>query len=103
MKTILKNGKFYIEKDSFKEAILIEDGIIKKIGSNEEILKENSDEVFDLKGKTVVVSVEPSPDNSPKPFSLKPLAKMIPTDASVHSTIMMGQGPAVEISGVVKR
>jgi len=28
---------------------------------------------LDLKGKTVVISIEPSPDNSPTPFLLKPL------------------------------
>jgi hypothetical protein len=34
----------------------------------------------DLRGKTVVISVEPSPDNSATPFTLKPLASMIPAD-----------------------
>ncbi len=28
---------------------------------------------LDLRGRTVVISVEPSPDNSPKPFLIKPL------------------------------
>ena len=32
----------------------------------------------DLRGQTVVISVEPSPDNSPDPFTLKPLASGIP-------------------------
>ncbi len=35
----------------------------------------------DLRGTTAVISVEPFPDNSPAPFTLKPLAGMIPTDA----------------------
>jgi hypothetical protein len=36
---------------------------------------------LDLKGTTVVISIEPVPDNSPSPFFLKPLIGMIPTDA----------------------
>lgn len=56
-----------------------------------------------LKGKTIVVSVEPYPDNSPKPFSLKPLAKEIPLSAEVHKAIELNQGPATEISGTVSR
>ncbi len=31
---------------------------------------------IDVRGKTVVITVEPSPDNSPAPFTLKPLAGM---------------------------
>ncbi|MCV6630883.1 MAG: hypothetical protein OIF50_13615 [Flavobacteriaceae bacterium] len=34
----------------------------------------------DLRGKTAVISIEPSPDNSTKPFTLKPLAGMIPAN-----------------------
>lgn len=32
----------------------------------------------DLRGTTVVISIEPNPDNSPAPFTLKPLADGIP-------------------------
>lgn len=32
----------------------------------------------DIRGDAVVISIEPSPDNSPAPFTLKPLADMIP-------------------------
>lgn len=58
---------------------------------------------LDLKEKTIVISVEPSPDNSVNPFTLKPLAKMIQSDAMVHTVIDMGQGPISEISGTVTR
>lgn len=37
-----------------------------------------------LSGATVVVSVEPYPDNSPAPFLLKPLVRMIPAPAQQH-------------------
>ncbi|WP_248723644.1 anti-sigma factor [Seonamhaeicola sp. ML3] len=57
----------------------------------------------DLKGKTIVVSVEPYPDNSPAPFTLKPLAHMVPSDAMNHTAIAMGDGPVKSLSGVISR
>ena len=57
----------------------------------------------DLRGATIVISVEPSPDNSALPFTLKPLAHVVPTDASVHTAISMGIGPVSEISGIVTK
>ena len=39
----------------------------------------------DLSGATVVISIEPSPDNSPAPFTLKPLVSMI-GDMPAHHT-----------------
>ncbi len=43
----------------------------------------------DLSGATFVISVEPSPDNSPAPFVYKPLVGMAPTPAMDHHTYMM--------------
>ncbi len=57
----------------------------------------------DLKGATVVVSVEPYPDNSPAPFALKPLAHSVPTDAMNHTVISMGTGPLTVLTGTVVR
>ena len=57
----------------------------------------------DLKGATIVVSVEPSPDNSANPFALKPLAHMVPANADVHTAITMGSGPVNSLSGTVSR
>ncbi|WP_083692333.1 anti-sigma factor [Seonamhaeicola sp. S2-3] len=57
----------------------------------------------DLKGKTVVISVEPDPDNSTAPFTLKPLAHMVPADAMNHTAIMMEDGPVKSLSGMVSR
>lgn len=56
-----------------------------------------------LKGKTVVISVEPSPDNSELPFALKPLAGMIPIEALTHSPLAMGEGPLMMLSGTVTK
>lgn len=42
-----------------------------------------------LQGATIVVSVEPVPDNSPSPFALKPLVGMTPANAEVHSVLSM--------------
>ena len=58
---------------------------------------------LDLKGKTIVVSVEPYPDNSPAPFTLKPLAHMVPTNAANHTPISMGAGPVQSLTGSVSR
>lgn len=57
----------------------------------------------DLKGRTIVISVEPSPDNSAAPFALKPLAHMVPANAADHSAISMGAGPVASLSGTVSR
>lgn len=57
----------------------------------------------DLKGKTVVISVEPDPDNSTAPFTLKPLAGMVPTTAAPFVVESMGAGPVSIISGTVSR
>ena len=38
MKTLLYNAKVYVERDHFEEAVLIEDGIIKKVGSDCKLL-----------------------------------------------------------------
>lgn len=56
-----------------------------------------------LKGKTIVISVEPDPDNSPAPFTLKPLAHMVPTNAMDHTAIDMGTGPVTQLYGTVTR
>lgn len=53
MKKIMHNGKFYIEDGWFEQAILIEDGIIRKVGSDEEMLSEEG-EVYDCMGRTVI-------------------------------------------------
>ncbi len=57
----------------------------------------------DLKGATIVISVEPSPDNSAAPFTLKPLAHVVPSNAANHTVIDMGAGPVVSLSGTVSR
>ncbi len=57
----------------------------------------------DLKGTTIVISVEPSPDNSSSPFTLKPLAHIVPTNALNHTAIDMGAGPVSMLSGTVTR
>ena len=43
----------------------------------------------DLTGKTVVISVEPQPDNSTAPFLLKPLVGVVPVDAIDHTPYQM--------------
>lgn len=45
----------------------------------------------DLRGGTAVISIEPSPDNSPAPFTLKPLVAAITANAMDHTTYDLGQ------------
>ena len=40
----------------------------------------------DLAGATAVIPIEPEPDDSPAPFTLKPLVSMIAADATDHVT-----------------
>jgi len=44
----------------------------------------------DLAGMTGVISIEPSPDDSPLPFALKPLVGMIPPTATTGMTFDLG-------------
>nr|WP_300003610.1 amidohydrolase [Tissierella sp.] len=60
MRTILKNAKFFVEKGVFKEATLIQDGFIKKVGTNDDFLKEDADRVIDLQGRTVLPGLNDS-------------------------------------------
>ncbi|MEN7550532.1 anti-sigma factor [Rapidithrix thailandica] len=45
----------------------------------------------DLSGTTIVISIEPVPDNSSAPFLLKPLLGNVPADADSHTTYEMMQ------------
>lgn len=56
----------------------------------------------DMAGKTAVISIEPVPDNSPAPFTLKPLVGNIDADALDHVTYTLGQN-LVFPSGTVTR
>lgn len=60
MRTILKNAKIYIEKNNFQQAMLIEDGVIKEVGTNEDILKNSYDKIMDLQDKTVIPGLNDS-------------------------------------------
>ncbi len=48
----------------------------------------------DLSGGTIVISVEPSPDNSEAPFLLKPLVGQVPMGAADHTLYQMGNNAA---------
>lgn len=48
----------------------------------------------DLTGGTIVISVEPSPDNSPAPFTLKPLVGTVPMGALDHTSYDLGNNAA---------
>lgn len=56
----------------------------------------------DIRGGTAVISVEPYPDNSPMPFTLKPLVHAIPSGAMDHTVYDMGQNLSLP-TGMVSR
>lgn len=62
MTTLFYNGKIYLEREKFAEAILIKDGLISKIGSSEEILKlaDKKCEKIDCKGRVVMPGLNDS-------------------------------------------
>ncbi len=58
MKTIYFNGNIYVERERFVEAMLVEDGVIEKIGTLEEVSEglcpKCEKELIDLEGRTVI-------------------------------------------------
>lgn len=60
-KTVLHNAKVYVERDVFAEAVLQEDGIIRLVGSDEEVLAAAGDaQRIDCGGKTVLPGLNDS-------------------------------------------
>lgn len=58
----------------------------------------------DLTSSTIVISVEPVPDNSPMPFTLKPLVRGLDAGAEVHSSITLNNNAtATNPTGTVSR
>ncbi|MCF6360834.1 MAG: hypothetical protein L3J29_08750 [Cyclobacteriaceae bacterium] len=57
----------------------------------------------DLSGATIVLSIEPSPDNSPMPFAFKPLVLMLPAMAADHVDYGMTYQANTFPSGMVTR
>ncbi len=62
MNTILHNAKVYVEKDSFAEAVLVEDGLISAVGTNSEILSlgDENTKMIDCGGKTLIPGLNDS-------------------------------------------
>lgn len=58
---------------------------------------------LDLSGGKAVISVEPNPDNSPMPFTLKPLIADIPVAAMDHVTYSMSLNTGSLPSGTITR
>lgn len=60
-KTALINGKIYIERDTFADALLLENGIITAVGKQDEILHRAPDaDVYDCEGRTVIPGLNDS-------------------------------------------
>jgi len=57
----------------------------------------------DIAGGKAVISIEPDPDNSPLPFTLKPLVGEIPVTATDHTVYTMGENLSSFPTGSVSR
>lgn len=60
MKKLFFGGKFYIDREKFAEAVLVEDDKIIKVGKLSELEKIDFDEKIDLTGKTVLPGLNDS-------------------------------------------
>ena len=60
MKLALINAKIYQQPGQFAEALLVEDGIIRQVGSNQAITAREADEVIDCQGKTLIPGLNDS-------------------------------------------
>ena len=62
MRRILYNAKVYVEKGVFRQAVLIEDDMIKAVGTDEEIKAMATDdtEMMDCGGKTLIPGLNDS-------------------------------------------
>lgn len=56
MNTVIYNANVYLERERFAQALLIEDGTIKMVGTNEEVLAAAPQDAqkMDAQGKTVI-------------------------------------------------
>ena len=54
MNTVIYNANVYLERERFAQALLIEDGTIKMVGTNEEVLAAAPQDAqkMDAQGKT---------------------------------------------------
>ena len=57
----------------------------------------------DLSGQTLVISIEPSPDNNALPFAFKPLVATMPSPAADHTNYSMTYQASTFPSGTVTR
>mgnify|MGYP006129193635 CR=1 FL=1 len=66
-------------------------------------LPDGVDSPVDLKGKTIVVTVEPFPDTAPTPFTLKILVDIVPEDAGLEDFVMDNNAAATNPTGSASR
>ena len=62
METLFYNAKVYLEREKFAEAVLVRDGIIAKVGTDDELLKEVGKDCkkIDCQGKTIIPGLNDS-------------------------------------------
>lgn len=60
MKKLFTGGKFYVARDEFAEAVLVEDDRIRAVGKKADLQELGYDEVIDLTGKTIIPGLNDS-------------------------------------------
>lgn len=99
MNTILTNGKIYIDKNNFQESIFIENGIIKEVGSNVAILKNQANNIIDLQGKTVLPGLNDSHLHIYQVGEAMSLCNLVPAK-SIDDVIEIGKHFLEENEGI---
>ena len=56
MKQAVINGKIYVEKGTYAQALMVEDGVITCVGTEEEVRRSGGDDcdIYDCQGRTVI-------------------------------------------------
>ncbi|MGG5372419.1 amidohydrolase [Enterococcus sp. AZ196] len=60
MRKLFTGGKFYLAREEFAEAVLVENDRIIKVGTDEDLRKSAYDAVIDLSGKTIIPGLNDS-------------------------------------------
>ncbi|WP_459129316.1 amidohydrolase [Guggenheimella bovis] len=107
MRTAFINGKIYVERDHFEEALLVDGEHIALVGTTEEVKKEAADRVIDLEGRTVIPGLHDSHEhllNIGKMLSILRLGDVRSIDELIKvSKKFIEENPEVKEAGLYGR
>ena len=93
MKILLTNGKVYVEKGVYAQAVLVEDGIIRYVGDNDTAkqMAGQADKQIDLGGKTVIPGLN---DNHDHPMTAADYNRMLDLSGCKSLAELVARGKA---------